>query len=172
MGERIINSLTGVILVGHGGIPKDYPRELVTKLKTLEGMRQRLGGEPSQEEEELDMRIRHWPRTPQSDPYKIGLETLADHIRPFLNGARFVIAYNEFCAPTLEEAAENLMKEGQKAIVVIPSMFTPGGVHSEIEIPKVLDTLRTRHPSTNFHYIWPFDLNLVARMLSEQLKRM
>ena len=29
----------GVILVGHGGIPKGCPQELVTKLKRLEGQR-------------------------------------------------------------------------------------------------------------------------------------
>ena len=29
------NKQIGVILVGHGGIPKDYPQELVTKLKRL-----------------------------------------------------------------------------------------------------------------------------------------
>jgi hypothetical protein len=30
---------TAVVLVGHGGVPKDYPRELVNRLKALEAQR-------------------------------------------------------------------------------------------------------------------------------------
>ena len=33
----------GVILVGHGGIPKDCPGDLVMKLKRLEGQRRQSG---------------------------------------------------------------------------------------------------------------------------------
>ena len=33
------DSTRGVILVGHGGIPKGFPGELVTKLKRLEAQR-------------------------------------------------------------------------------------------------------------------------------------
>ena len=67
----------GVVLVGHGGIPKDYPRELVTKLRALEAKRRATGGPPTPEEIELDTKIRRWPRTPKTDPYQAGLEALA-----------------------------------------------------------------------------------------------
>ena len=48
----------GVILVGHGGIPKDCPSDLVTKLKRLEGLRRQSGQPISAEEAELDRKIR------------------------------------------------------------------------------------------------------------------
>lgn len=161
----------GVILVGHGGIPKDFPREEVMKLKRLEGQRRAAGSPPGAEELELDRRLRRWPRTADTDPYQAGLESLAARLRPLLDGARFAIAYNEYCAPTLEEAAEEMMRHGTQDITVVSSMATPGGSHSEIEIPETIALLRRRHPGTRFRYAWPFDLDLIAGLLAEQIRR-
>ena len=161
----------GIILVGHGGIPKDYPNELVTKLKRLESERRANGAPVSQEELELDRKIRSWPRTPDTDPYQAGLELLASHMRPLLNGARFAIAYNEFCGPTLPEAVEELVAQGVNRITVVSTMFTPGGSHSEFEIPETLEQLRERYPAVTFTYAWPFDLTQVAKMLMEHIRR-
>ena len=160
-----------VILVGHGGVPTDCPRELVTRLKTLEAQRRASGCAPSAEEMELDARIRRWPRTPQTDPYRDGLEALAAQLHPLLDGMSLAIAYNEFCAPTLEEAVEELIAAGATSVTVVPSMLTPGGVHSEVEIPETLELLRSRYPQYELRYAWPVDLVLVARMLAEQLSR-
>lgn len=161
----------GVVLVGHGGIPKDCPQELVTWLKRLEGQRRAGKLPPSQEEIELDATIRRWPRTPQSDPYRVGLEAVAAHLRQRLDGAVFAVAYNEYCAPTLQEAVEELVGKGATDVTVITTMFTPGGSHSEIEIPEILAELRTKHPRITLRYAWPFDLNLVAEALAEQVRR-
>jgi sirohydrochlorin cobaltochelatase len=163
---------TAVILVGHGGVPTDCPRVLVTRLKTLEAQRLASGRAPSAEELDLDRRIRYWPRTPQTDPYRHGLEALAAELRSLLRGASLAIAYNEFCTPTLEEAAEELIAAGATSITVVPSMLTPGGVHSEVEIPETLDRLRQRYPGIAFQYAWPVDLTLVARLLADQLRRL
>lgn len=160
-----------VILVGHGGVPKDFPREDVMRLKRLEAQRRASGASPSVEELRLDQRMRQWPRTPETDPYQVGLESLAERLRPLLVGSLFAIAYNEFCTPTLEEAAEALINEGAQKFVVISSMATPGGSHSEIEIPETIAHLQARHPSTTFRYAWPFDLNLIAGLLAEQVRR-
>lgn len=161
-----------VILVGHGGVPTDCPRDLVTRLKSLEAQRRATGRMPSAEEVELEERIRQWPRTPQTDPYGAGLEALAAALRSLLNGVSLAIAYNEFCAPTLEEAVEELVGAGVTSMTVIPSMLTPGGVHSEVEIPETLQRLRSQYPQCDFRYAWPMDLALVARMLAAQLSRL
>jgi sirohydrochlorin cobaltochelatase len=50
-------------------------------------------------------------------------------------------------------------------------MITPGGSHSEVEIPEILDDLRPRHPGIELRYAWPFDLQLVANTLAEQVRR-
>ncbi len=161
----------GVILVGHGGIPKDCPSDLVTKLKRLEAQRRAAGKRMSAEERELDSRIRRWPRTAATDPYQSGLEALAKPLKSHLDGALFAVAYNEFCAPTLEESVKELIKNGATHITVITTMFTPGGSHSEIEIPEILDHLKQQYPGVVLRYAWPFDLSKVAKMLQEQVSR-
>ncbi len=167
MSDRV----TGVVLVGHGGIPKDCPSDLVMKLKRLESQRRAAKQPPSPEEVELDARIRHWPRTAATDPYRSGLETVAAAFQRELKGTLFALAYNEYCTPTLEEAVEGLIRQGAQHITIITTMFTPGGSHSEIEIPEVLAQLRTRHPGVILSYAWPFDLNLVAKTLADQVQR-
>ncbi len=163
--------IRGVILVGHGGIPKDCPQELVTQLKRLEVQRRAAKTVPSQEERELDARIRRWPRTPATDPYQSGLEAVAAQLKPHLDGVLFALAYNEYCAPTLAESVEELIKKGATEITVITTMFTPGGSHSEIEIPEILEQMRPLHPNVELRYAWPFDLSVVATTLAEQIRR-
>lgn len=164
-------SKKGVVLVGHGGIPKDCPQDLVTKLKRLEAQRRAAKLPPSQEETDLDRTIRRWPRTEATDPYRSGLEAVAAQLRPLLDGILFAVAYNEFCAPTLEEAVEDLINQGASQITVTTTMFTPGGSHSEVEIPEILAQLRPRHPGIELCYAWPFDLHLIAETLFQQLRR-
>ena len=161
----------GVVLVGHGGIPKDCPQDLVTRLKRLEAQRRAAKLPPSPEEVELDNRIRRWPRTEESDPYRSGLEAVAVQLRSQLDGILFAVAYNEFCAPTLEEAVEDLISRGATHITVTTTMFTPGGSHAEIEIPESLAQLRPRHPTIELRYAWPFDLGDVAHTLARQIRR-
>ncbi len=161
--------MKGVILVGHGGVPKDLPMELVTELKSLESRRRVSGERPTPHEEALDRKIRQWPRSPETDPYKIGLEALAEGLRPLLNGSLLTVAYNEFCAPSLDEAVETQVKTGMREILVIPSMLTAGGIHSEREIPEALARLRLVYPKISIRYAWPFDLDRTARMLAEHL---
>jgi sirohydrochlorin cobaltochelatase len=50
-------------------------------------------------------------------------------------------------------------------------MFTPGGVHSEIEIPQTLQTIRQRYPNVILEYAWPFDIEYVADFLIGHLER-
>ena len=165
------NAATGVVLVGHGAVPTDCPRELVTRLKALEGARRATGGAPGAEERALDDRIRRWPRTPATDPYRAGLEALAGRLGPLLGAAHLVVAYNEFCAPTIDEAVATLAAAGACRVVVVPSMLTPGGVHSEVEIPEALARLRAAHPDLALRYAWPFDLDQVAHLLAAHVAR-
>ena len=160
-----------IVLVGHGGVPKDCPHDLIRRLKQLEAQRRASGGPVSPEEKELDGTIRRWPRTARNDPYKGGLEALADQLRPLLNGDRLAIAFNEFCAPTLEEAVVELITEGVTDITVVSSMFTAGGSHAEIEIPETVAHLKQAHPSVTIRYAWPFDKSLVATMIARHLER-
>lgn len=160
-----------ILLVGHGGIPKGYPQDLITKLKRLEAQRKATGGPMSPEELELDTKVRTWPRTPQTDPYQAGLEALGAAMKPLLNGSLFGLAYNEFCGPTLAEGVEELIRQGAQSITVVSTMFTPGGSHSESEIPEELEELRKKHPGVTLTYAWPYDLAQVSKMLMEHIRQ-
>jgi len=169
MSAAVTTAGKGVVLVGHGAVARDCPRELVTRLKALEAQRRLTGEPPTAEEHALDTRIRQWPRTAQSDPYRHGLEALAERLRQRLTGTRLVLAFNEFCAPTVEAAVEDLVAAGVADISVVPSMLTPGGVHSEVDIPQSIQPLRARYPQISLRYAWPVDLDLIADMLSRHL---
>ena len=160
-----------VVLVGHGGVPRDYPRDRLMQLRALETQRRVSGSPLSQEEEALEQELRHWPRTSANDPYQTGLKSLAAHLRPRLEPARLVLAYNEFCAPTVAEAIRTLAAEGVTDIVAVPSMFTPGGVHAEIEIPQTINELRAELPHLMLQYAWPFAGEHLAAFFVEHLRQ-
>ncbi|MBI5630724.1 MAG: CbiX/SirB N-terminal domain-containing protein [Elusimicrobia bacterium] len=163
-----MSSPQAVILVGHGGIPADFPPELVSELKREEA---RSKAAPSARFRELDARIRSWPRTPENDPYKAGLEAVLERLAAELPGWRLWAAYNEFCRPSLAEAFAQALSEGIAEITVISTMYTRGGSHSEHEIPAILRRLKSLHPRARIRYAWPFDLGAVARMLGGEVRR-
>lgn len=158
-----------VLLVGHGASPTDCPGEFLSELKKLEMRRKASGGPMSAREAELDRKVRDWPRTPETDPYQAGVEAVAAALRQKLKGREVAVAYNEFCAPTIEEAIERLIAAGARGVTVITTMFTRGGVHSETEIPEILEGLRKKHPAVDLRYAWPFALDRLGAMLADQV---
>ena len=64
-----------------------------------------------------------------------------------------------------------MIRQGATRIFVIPSMLTPGGVHSEEDIPRTLQQMRGRHPEIAIDYVWPFDLEQVAGLLAAHIQR-
>ena len=164
------NNKTAVILIGHGGLPSDIPSEVVEKFMRLHKSRVKTGGEASAQEIEHDNTIRRWSRTPETDPYKSGLENLASHMQKFLKDFTIKTAYNEFCYPTIEEAIEELVEEGVSKIILITTMITRGGSHSELEIPEELEVMRKKFPEVDIQYAWPFDMDTFALFLSSHIK--
>ncbi len=153
-----------VVLVGHGSVAADVPRPLVQRLRALEAERKSSGAKISDEERELDARIRHWPRTPATDRYKAGIDSIAEELRTHVG--HVVVAFNEYCAPSLEEAVGALVQVGTTRITIVTTMLTPGGVHSEVEIPETVRALQEAHPDVVLRYAWPFDLGAVAKLLA------
>lgn len=157
-----------VLLIGHGGIPSDCPKNLIHEFMTLH--KNRKDDIASKQEEELEQKIREWPRSAETDPYQAGLELLADNLRLLLDDSILKTAYNEFCKPSIEQAVKNLVNEGIKEVILITTMLTPGGSHSEKEIPAEVVKLRKEYPNTDIKYAWPFDLTKVAGMMKEQIQ--
>jgi len=159
-----------VILVGHGGLPSDIPSELVEKFMRMHKGRIKAGGTITDQEIELDTSIRKWERTPENDPYKSGLELLASHMEPMLEGHILKTAYNEFCYPAIDDAVAELAKENVSKIIIITTMITRGGSHSECEIPEELRDLSSKHPDIDIQYAWPFSMDAFALFLTTHIK--
>ena len=118
---------------------------------------------------ELDAQIRDWPRHPGNDPYKVGLEQVADALRSLQPSALIAVGYNEFCRPSISEVIDQVIRQGATRVVVIPSMLTPGGVHAERDIPQALAAIRRAHPTIPIQYVWPFDVRQVAGLLAQHV---
>ena len=189
----------GVVLIGHGSPATDCPPQLIGELMSLEWRPHHDGqgphghsGNPSTppppagslgtsrrldeaalrgRAAELDATIRDWPRRADNDPYKRGLEQLADELRPLLPTGLLVVGYNEFCRPSIPEAIAQVIAAGAARVLVIPTMLTPGGVHSEVDIPRALEQVRRAHSAVAIEYVWPFDLQEVAMLLAAHLGR-
>ncbi len=164
------NQKRAVILVGHGGLPRDIPSEIVEKFMRVHKTRIKAGGAITQHEVELDTTIRKWQRTPENDPYKSGLESLASHMKPMLKGYVLKTAYNEFCYPAIEDAVDELAKENFSEIIIVTTMITRGGSHSENEIPEELHALSSKHPGIDIQYAWPFSMDAFALFLTDHIK--
>lgn len=162
-GERV------TILVGHGAPARGTPPEWLARFKGLESARRRAGGPPTDEERSLDAAIRAVPRTADNDPYKEGLERLALKLAARLAPEPLLVAYNEFCAPSLEEAVASAVARGSRRIRVIPTMLVDGGSHSAVEIPETLDGLRAAHGDVTIVYCWPFEGDRIAALFADQL---
>jgi sirohydrochlorin cobaltochelatase len=163
-------ALEAVLLVGHGATARDTPRDVVAELKQLERERERRGDtELSDREVELDRTIRNWPRTPTSDPYKHGLESIATRLATRIAPRKLVVAYNEFCAPSVDEALAELIADGVRTITIVTTMFTPGGSHAEVDIPELVRKARERYAAATIHYAWPFDPAGIADFLARHL---
>ena len=164
------SSNKAVLLVGHGGLPCDIAPEIVEKFMRIHKSRLKTGSPITQQEVELDTIIRKWQRTPETDPYKSGLETLASHMEPLLEGYKLKTAYNEFCYPAIEDAVEELAKENVSKIIIVTTMITRGGSHSENEIPEELRVLNSKYPNIDIQYAWPFSMGAFALFLTDHVK--
>ena len=94
-----------IILVGHGQLPRDLSKEIREEYFKLRA-KPRKNLDEERLYEELERMIRNWPRNNSNDPYWNSLHKLGDLIR--LHGEYdVVVAFNEFCAPHIEEALED-----------------------------------------------------------------
>ena len=162
-----------VVLIGHGAPATDCPPELVGELMSLEWRQhhdRRDHAALHARAAALDAKIRDWPRHAGNDPYKAGLERVAETLRPMLPTDLFAIGYNEFCRPSIAEAIEQVIRQGATRVFVIPSMLTPGGLHAEHDIPKALETAREVHPEVAIEYLWPFRTADVAALLASHVR--
>jgi sirohydrochlorin cobaltochelatase len=160
----------GVILVGHGQLPKDLPPAIRGEYLSLKFKVQR-----SAEEEErfrsLERLVLKWPRNEFNDPYAHSLKVLAEELKKVGSYDRVWIAFNEFCEPTLEEALDEAARSDSDVIVIATTMTTRGGEHAEEEIPEQIERLKSKMGNKLVIYVWPIDPSTVAEMLRKNIEK-
>jgi sirohydrochlorin cobaltochelatase len=118
--------------------------------------------------DELEIKIRTWKRTSQNDPFWAASKSLAARLSA-KTGNEVIVGFNEFCGPSVEEALDEAVSNGAIDVIVITPMMTPGGEHSEEDIPDAIDDAKEKHPHVRFRYAWPFEESAVASFLAKQL---
>ena len=102
-----------VVLAMHGAPPNDFPKR---EMGEFFGLRSRLGhgadSEALRRHDELEAKMRQWPRTAQNDPYYTASQALALRLAE-ATGHDVTVGFNEFCAPTMEEALMAPRNRGQ-----------------------------------------------------------
>lgn len=164
---------TLIVLAMHGMTPKDFPEGEKNQFFKLRAALSRpepgLDRQASLKRlEELDRKMRQWPRTPQNDPFHFAATKLAEHLSA-KTGYEVRLGYNEFCAPDLPQALDLAAESGAQRVLVVTPMMTRGGNHSEEEIPQLVEEAVKRHPGTRFIYAWPFAEEEIASFLASQL---
>jgi len=164
---------TVIVLAMHGAPPNEASQreviELVGLHQAMEHASPLVRAVLQRRHRKLDAKIRAWPRTVQNDPFWAGSQELAEHLRT-ATGSEVIVGFNEFCAPTLDDALDQAAGQADKVFVVTP-MMTRGGEHSEVEIPDSVKRAQERHPNVAFKYAWPLDISAIARFLAEQIAR-
>jgi sirohydrochlorin cobaltochelatase len=163
-----------IVLAMHGAPPLDFPEEELGEFFNLHSRLAHAYGAGSAAAQrrylELEAKIRNWPRTARNDPFHAGSQELAVQLRRS-SGRKVVLGFNEFCAPSLDEALDQAAGQAAEKIIVLTPMMTRGGEHAEKDIPEAISRARRRHPKEKFVYVWPFPTSEVAEFLAAQAGR-
>lgn len=163
-----------IVLAMHGAPPRDFPRPELGEFMSLHGRMESapVSHSPAIESryEELEMKMRNWPRTPQNDPFFASSQEIAAELERTSKQQVF-LGFNEFCAPGLDEALEQAAVSGAEKIFVVTPMMTRGGGHSEKDIAEAVKKAQNKHAEVKIVYAWPFETSEVAGFLSAHIER-
>ena len=87
------------------------------------------------------------------DPlWRLPVEAVAACIAKRAPKALVRCAYLELCAPTLQEAASDLIASSARKIRVLP-LFLGVGKHAREDLPLLMAHIRAAHPGTGFELL-------------------
>jgi len=163
-----------VVLVMHGIPPRDFPKG---EMMELFGLHHRLLQASESERvalrnrhDVLEEKMRNWPRTPENDPFHAASLEIAHALKEIL-GTDVIVGFNEFCAPTIEEAIGEATSRSPEKIIVTTPMMTRGGEHSEKDIPEAINRAQKLYPDMEIVYAWPYNISDVTGFLAGHIKR-
>jgi sirohydrochlorin cobaltochelatase len=163
---------TIIVIAAHGAPATDCPRRTVGMFMALESMPRLVNrfGFLQRLKQSLEHKVRSWPRSPENDPYREGVKALAERLAA-QTGNEVIAGYLEFCAPDIGTCIDEAAGRGAAKVIVVTTMTTRGGGHSETEIREIAEEAQKRHPGVQIMYAWPFDPDRVARFFAEEIAR-
>jgi sirohydrochlorin cobaltochelatase len=161
-----------VVLAMHGAPPNDFPRNETAEMFTLHSRLEHGGGSDAMENRynELEEKMRRWPRTRANDPFYTASQDLAQALSKEM-GLIVLTGFNEFCAPSLKKTLAQAAASGADDVMVVTPMMTRGGEHAEVDIAKLVENFRQEHPEIKTTYAWPFETVEIARFLAAHVAR-
>jgi sirohydrochlorin cobaltochelatase len=163
-----------IIIAMHGMPPKDFPRK---DLREFFMLHSNIGSAPNplsdaqrQRYLQLHHKMRNWPRNQENDPFHAAATELTLLLKEELE-CPIQVGFNEFCAPTIDEAISSATTGDPARVLIVTPMMTRGGEHAEADIPAAINRARERFPNIHFTYCWPFDSHDVAHFLAAQIRR-
>ncbi|MCA9395543.1 MAG: CbiX/SirB N-terminal domain-containing protein [Candidatus Omnitrophica bacterium] len=162
-----------IVLVMHGMTPSDFPQDEKKEFMRLHTqVHTNSDSDPDfvRRHDELENKMRHWPRSEQNDPFCMAAMQLAESMEQ-QSGQKVFLGFNEFCAPSFESAIASAVDSGPEEVCVVTPMVTRGGVHSEVEIPEIIEKAKADYPNIKFSYAWPYDPDHTAEFLLNQISR-
>ncbi|MBI5032204.1 MAG: CbiX/SirB N-terminal domain-containing protein [Chloroflexi bacterium] len=170
MAVNLSSDKTVVVLAAHGAPPSDYPPMRVGLLMMLEfaGKRVQSVGVLRAWRDKLANEVRTWHRTADNDAYKVAVDNLAADLSSRL-GLPVSVGYNEFCAPTIDDAIDEVIAQGARSVIVLPTMLVRGNSHTESEIHSAVLEACKRHPTISIDYAWPFEQERLVSLFADQV---
>ena len=173
-GRGVNRSNECIILVGHGAFPSDYPKDRLDEWFRMSVQQHSADADEhhdaGSEHAQRTREILNWPRTPENDPYKFAVDSLAERLRE-RTGRPVLVAFHELCAPSIGAAIDEAVRQGARTVILTTTMITPGGAHSEVDIPTSIEVAGRRHPNVRLIYAWPYDPDRLAAFFADQIER-
>jgi sirohydrochlorin cobaltochelatase len=171
--EKGVDNLTIIIVLAMHGAPSlDFPREELHEFMTLHGQMHNVPEHVKEKIrprfEELEIKMRTWPRNEENDPFYAGSIQMAQNLKSE-SGYEVIIGYNEFCSPSIEEAISLACNKSPDKVIVLTPMMTSGGEHAGKDIPGAIERARKSNPEISIVYAWPFDEKDIAIFLTSQI---
>ncbi len=133
-----------IILIGHGDIPYDFPKD---KLK--EYFKLRLLKRKGKKFKEIEESLRRWERNENNDKHYFDLKKLSEEIEKEIK-IKTDFAFNEFCYPNIFEKFEEIKDEFDEIYFV--STFILNGKHT-YEIKNKIEELKNNYKDKKIFYI-------------------
>lgn len=162
-----------IVMAMHGGIPHDFPHEEMMVLYSGDCLKKGMSDSQLDSLEAvrhaIEEKMKDWPRTEENDSYYFGSQRLGEALA-HATGTTVLTCFNEYCAPDVPTAIDSAVALGATRVFVVTPMMTPGGGHSERDIPSSITAAQGSYPQIPIVYAWPFEVDAIAEFLAGHME--